>query len=136
MNISITDVSLQELTVLCSRIGEISVREIAQEEKAQAIQSYVDSGMTETEAAEKQNQDFEEKVETVLQQQAPKEPDPQISNSVQDMGDALAQLATEKFVTQGRSNELIAILSEYHIRSIPELDKSKYEELYERLINA
>ena len=136
MNISITDVSLQELTILCARIGEISVREIAQEEKAQAIQSYVDSGMTETEAAEKQNQDFEEKVETVLQQQAPKEPDPQISNSVQDMGDALAQLATEKFVTQGRSNELIAILSEYHIRSIPELDKSKYEELYERLINA
>ena len=145
MNLSISDVTLEELTILCSRIGEISINECIKEEKAQEIKSYVDSGMTEKEAVQKQEQVLEEKVQEILntepkvqeeiapeQVQMNSKPEPESEN----LTDKLTTLASEKFANQGRTIELVSILREFGVNAIPELDSSQYPKLYERLSNA
>lgn len=126
MNISISDVTLEDLTIICSRIGEISFQEALQEQREPEITSYTEAKTTPVEAEEKQEEMKKDKVQQVLN----------IDNYPANLESKLVQIATEEFVNKGKSGDLIRILDEFGVSSIPELKKTDYKKVYDKLTNA
>lgn len=130
MDLIINNASLDEITVLCSRIGIPSLSEICNEEKQNQIDGYMEQGFSYQESLAKYEDGISERVEKIQQETEEKlhlDGPPQERDFRNEINKLAANLASN-----GKRAELIGALKELKIRSIPEIPEERLEEAFNK----
>lgn len=152
MDLIIKNATLEEITSICYKIGEPNFEDMAKAERKYGVVDYLvktqnkdlntaideyDSIAQES-GPVKESNPVQEKVEPVQDKQNElhlEEPPKPAEAPVKDLEGSLKQLATELVEKKGAKN-LIAILNEFGAKSVPELNKSHYEEAISKIKEA